>query len=73
MEVSNKDVQQKNSANHASSDEYVPENPNLRGDWLNFFLLLMLYTIQGVNYGLYGGISIILQSNKTVTYKDQVN
>lgn len=49
------------------------DKPNLKGDWMNFFLLLLLYTMQGLPLGLSSAIPILLQSNKNVSYKDQVN
>ena len=54
-------------------DSKSAEKPNLKGDWLNFFLLLLLYTMQGIPYGLALAMPIILQSYKDVSYKDQVN
>jgi len=54
-------------------DSNSAEKPNLKGDWLNFFLLLLLYTMQGVPFGLALVMPIILQSKKNVSYKDQVN
>jgi len=59
----------------------IPENvndvaltkTNLKGDWINFFLLLLLYTMQGLPLGISGAMTILLQSKKNVTYKDQVN
>jgi len=51
----------------------LPEKPNLKGDWLNFFLLILLYTIQGLPLGLAIALPIIFQSKKIVTYKEQVN
>jgi len=54
-------------------DSDSAEKPNLKGDWLNFFLLLLLYTMQGIPFGLALAMPIILQSKKDVTYKDQVN
>lgn len=47
--------------------------PNLKGDWLNFCLLLLLYTMQGLPYGMSTAVPIILQSRKVVSYQDQVN
>ncbi|XP_001950715.1 acetyl-coenzyme A transporter 1 [Acyrthosiphon pisum] len=44
---------------------------NLKGDWINFFLLLLLYTMQGLPLGIASSISLLLQSKKNVTYKDQ--
>jgi len=54
-------------------DSNSAEKPNLKGDWLNFFLLLLLYTMQGIPFGLALVMPIILQSKKNVSYKDQVN
>jgi len=54
-------------------DSNSAEKPNLKGDWLNLFLLLLLYTMQGIPCGLAMAMPIILQSNKDVSYKDQVN
>ncbi|XP_060878681.1 acetyl-coenzyme A transporter 1-like [Metopolophium dirhodum] len=52
-------------------DSNSVEKPNLKGDWLNFFLLLLLYTMQGIPFGLASAMPIILQSNKNVSYNDQ--
>lgn len=49
------------------------EKPNLTGEWSNLFLLLLLYIMQGLPLGLSDAIPVLLQSNKNVTYKDQVN
>jgi len=46
--------------------------PNLKGDWLSFYLLLLLYVMQGFSLGLSSSIPIILQSRKMVTYEEQV-
>lgn len=54
-------------------DPNKSEKPNLDGDRLNFYLLTLLYIIQGFPIGLSSAIPIILQSNKTVTYEDQVS
>ncbi|KAF0769710.1 acetyl-coenzyme A transporter 1-like [Aphis craccivora] len=45
--------------------------PNLKGDWLNIFLLFMLYLMQCTPIGLVPAISILLQSKQNVTYKEQ--
>ncbi|XP_026804389.1 acetyl-coenzyme A transporter 1-like [Rhopalosiphum maidis] len=45
--------------------------PNLKGDWHNIFVLILLYTMQGFGTSLTIGVPIILQGNKNVTYKDQ--
>lgn len=50
----------------------VPK-PNLKGDWLNFFLLLLFYTMQGLPIGVSTAFPILLQGRKEVTYKEQVN
>ncbi|KAE9541116.1 hypothetical protein AGLY_004361 [Aphis glycines] len=49
----------------------LPVKSNLKGDWLNFFLLILLYTIQGLPLGLAIALPIIFQSKKMVTYKEQ--
>lgn len=46
--------------------------PNLKGDWSNFFLLLLLYTMQGFPLGLTSSIPILLQSQNDISYQDQV-
>jgi len=51
----------------------ISDKPDLKGDWLNIFILLLLYTIQGLQLGLTSAIPILLQSNKNVSYQDQVN
>jgi len=55
------------------SPQSLPAKPNLKGDWLNFFLLILLYTIQGLPLGLVIALPIIFQSKKNVSYKEQVN
>lgn len=50
----------------------IPNVPNLKGDWLNFNLLLLLYVLQGFPIGLSSTLPIILQSRKMVTYEEQV-
>lgn len=47
--------------------------PNLKGDWMNIALLMLLYIMQSLPLGLSMAIPILLQSNKNVTYNDQVN
>lgn len=49
-----------------------PIGSDLSGDWLNFFLLILLYVMQGMPLGLASAVPILLQSKKNVTYKDQV-
>lgn len=55
------------------SSESAPEKPNLDGDRVNYYLLIVLYIIQGFLIGFSGALSIILQSRKIVTYEDQVS
>lgn len=45
--------------------------PNLKSDWLNFFVLLLLYTMQGLPLGLSSAIPILLQSKKDTSYQDR--
>lgn len=47
--------------------------PDLKGDWQNFFLLLLLYTMQGLPLGISTALPIIFQSKKVVSYQEQVN
>lgn len=53
--------------------DFNPGKPNLKGDWLNFFLLLLLYTMQGFPLGLTLAIPILLQSQNDISYQDQVH
>lgn len=46
--------------------------PNLKGDRLNFMLLLLLYTMQGFPMGLTSAIPILLQDKNSGSYQDQV-
>jgi len=54
-------------------NELILAKPNLKGDWLNIFLLLMFYIMQSLPTCLATAISILLQSKKNITYNDQVN
>lgn len=57
----------------SAADVPGPGEPDLSGDWCNFFLLLLLYTIQGLPLGLtVQAMPVLLQSNKNVDYDDQV-
>jgi len=54
-------------------DSNSADVPNLKGDWHNIFVLVLMYTMQGIaGMGLFVGIPALLQINKNVTYKDQV-
>ncbi|CAH1738886.1 unnamed protein product [Aphis gossypii] len=56
----------------AVDDSNSADVPNLKGDWHNLFVLLLLYTMQGIaGTGLCIGIPVLLQINKNVTYKEQ--
>jgi PAT family acetyl-CoA transporter-like MFS transporter 1 len=69
-----KSVKNKNGSEEFTiSLEFATEKPNLSGDWMNFFLLMLLYIIQGFPKGFAIGFSIILQSKKLVNYEDQVS
>jgi len=50
----------------------VSAKPNLKGDWSNFLLLILLYTMQGLPFGLAVAFPIIFQSKKIVSYHEQV-
>jgi len=47
--------------------------PNLKGDWPNIFLLLLLYIMQGIPLGITSCIPMLLQSKQNITYKEQVS
>lgn len=57
----------------ATETETTSDGSNPKGDWFNLFFLTVLYTMQGIPYGLSAGLPLIMQSNKTVTYEDQVS
>lgn len=64
----------KSEKQHAENTDSISDEPNLKGDWFNFCLLILLYTMQGVPLGFTQVIPIILQSNKEyASYKDQVS
>lgn len=46
---------------------------NMKGDWLNLLLLILLYMMQGIPIGLAAALPLLLQSKKNVSYNDQVN
>lgn len=54
-------------------DKSLPIRPNKTGDWFNFILLIVLYTIQGLPHGVGISLPFILQNKKDVTFADQVN
>lgn len=63
--------------NYNASEELTPHStstrPNLKGDRLNIFLLILLYIMQGIPFGFsISALPIILQSKKVVTYGEQV-
>ncbi|XP_025406915.1 acetyl-coenzyme A transporter 1-like isoform X2 [Sipha flava] len=59
------------SEKYAVAISSISNEPNLKGDWKNFFLLLLLYTMQGLPLGLISSIPVLLKSNKNVSYNDQ--
>lgn len=56
----------------AANHNPKPVEPNLRGDWSNLCLLTLLYIMQSIPIGLSMAIPILLESNKNITYDDQV-
>jgi len=66
------DEPDKSARTAAAADDAASGAPNLNGDWSNFFLLLLLYAIQGLPIGFIVSIPVLLQSNRNVTYRDQV-
>lgn len=54
-------------------NDSIISKPNLKGDWVNFYLLLVLYLMQGFPLGFGRAVPILLQSKKTATYKEQVS
>jgi len=45
---------------------------DLKGDWANLFLLILLYTMQGLPLGLSSCMPIFLQTYKNLSFQDQV-
>ncbi|XP_026811512.1 acetyl-coenzyme A transporter 1-like [Rhopalosiphum maidis] len=66
------DEQEHLSALTVVDDSNSADVPNLKGDWHNIFILLVLYTMQGIaGFGFYKGVMILMQTNKHITYKVQ--
>ncbi|VVC28211.1 Major facilitator superfamily domain,Acetyl-coenzyme A transporter 1 [Cinara cedri] len=61
----------KKEENFVDEDDCEPNKPNLKGDWSNIFLLILLYTIQFIPHGIVISFPIIIQSKKSVTYNQQ--
>ncbi|XP_026805456.1 acetyl-coenzyme A transporter 1-like [Rhopalosiphum maidis] len=61
----------KNEEKSENPKDSAMDEPNLKGDWLNFYFLILLYTFQGTTSGLSYAFPIILQNTKFVTYNDQ--
>jgi len=74
MEKPNKNRRPAAEAHDRAAEPYhcAAATPNLKGDWSNFFLLLLLYTMQGLPYGISTALPIIFQSKNVVSYQDQV-
>lgn len=51
----------------------ISDNYYLKGDWLNLFMLTVLYTLHGFAFGFSMALPIIFQNKKMVTYNDQVS
>ncbi|XP_025193858.1 acetyl-coenzyme A transporter 1-like isoform X2 [Melanaphis sacchari] len=64
-------TQEDEQSKSAVKPESILAKTNLKGDWLNIFLLLLFYIMQGMPIGLIIVIPIFLQSNKNVTYNEQ--
>lgn len=56
--------------NEKDDDEYSEEKPDLRGDYGNAALLVLLYSFQGLLLGLCAAVPILLQ-NRGASYKEQ--
>lgn len=54
------------------TDHCVPSKTNKKGNWFNFVLLISLYAMQGLPFGVGSAMSFILQSKNDVTFSDQV-
>ncbi|XP_050522836.1 acetyl-coenzyme A transporter 1-like isoform X2 [Daktulosphaira vitifoliae] len=54
-----------------NSDTSLQNKPNLKGDWKNIYLLILLYTLQGVPVGFLSAMPIILKNHRNTTYEDQ--
>ncbi|XP_060833849.1 acetyl-coenzyme A transporter 1-like isoform X2 [Rhopalosiphum padi] len=64
-------IQEDEPTKSVVENELILAKTNLKGDWPNIFLLLLLYIMQGVPLGLVAGIPILLQSKQNVTYNEQ--
>lgn len=62
-----------NEEKSETPNDSTSDVPNLKGDWLNFYFLILLYTLQGTSSGLSYAFPIILQNTKFVSYNDQVS
>lgn len=61
-----------NAADGNANDRELP-GPDLKGDWTNVFILLLLYIMQGLPLGISSAIPLLMQNKPGVTYGDQVN
>uniref|UniRef100_A0A2S2QEU1 Acetyl-coenzyme A transporter 1 n=1 Tax=Sipha flava TaxID=143950 RepID=A0A2S2QEU1_9HEMI len=55
----------------SESEDVVFTDTNLKGDWSNVFLLILMYTMQGLCIGVCSSIPILLKSRKDGTYSEQ--
>jgi hypothetical protein len=67
------DEQEHLSALIMVNDSNLVDVPNLKGDCHNIFILLLLYSMRGIaGLDLYTGMTILIQTNKHMTCKNQV-
>lgn len=56
----------------SKTEDVALKDTNLNGDWSNFFLLILMYAMQGLCLGLITAIPILLKSRPDGTYYEQV-
>jgi len=64
-------LERRNGDDKTSSDVQKDIKPNLKGDWPNVALLVLLYMLQGIPIGISLAIRTYMQ-NKKVSYGQQV-
>lgn len=67
------EIQEDEPTKSVVKNESTFAKSNLKGDWLNIFILFLLYIMQGLPLGIVNVIPILLQSKRNVTYNEQVN
>lgn len=63
---------QENKPKTSELEDVVFTETNLKGDWSNVLLLILMYTMQGLCLGVASSISILLKSKNDGTYYEQV-